>query len=57
MKSNNGMGEGAAVCSAAEVLVQDEKGDVLSADDYQVNDKTDKRETPRLQLRKQVLIY
>lgn len=43
LKSNNGMGEGAAVCSAAEVLVQDEKGNVLSADDYQVNDKTDEK--------------
>lgn len=52
LKSNNGMGEGAAVCSAAEVLVQDEKGDVLSADDYQVNDKTDEKGNAKVTIKK-----
>lgn len=52
LKSNNGMGEGAAVCSAAEVLVQDEKGNVLSADDYQVNDKTDEKGNAKVTIKK-----
>ena len=52
LKSNNGMGEGAAVCSAAEVLVQDERGNVLSADDYQVNDKTDEKGNAKVTIKK-----
>lgn len=52
LKSNNGTGEGAAVCSAAEVLVQDEKGNVLSADDYQVNDKTDEKGNAKVTIKK-----